>query len=116
AADAYADLRDLTSESPASAFDSLPTGHDALVKRSPQPAKQATGQDSPMANAPAPDNFPVSIPAPARPAAPMPMPADPLWTDFAAEVKPVATAPRLREPVPIEPPPAPKLAPAPSLP
>ena len=113
AADAYADLRDLPSESPASAFDSLPTGDDALVKRSLQPAKQAAGQDSYMANAPAPDDVPISTPPPTRPAL---MPTEPLWTEFAPEVKPVAAVPRLREPVPVEPPPAPRLPPAPSLP
>jgi hypothetical protein len=105
AADAYADLRDLPSESPASAFDSLPMGNDALVKRSLQPAKQAAGQDSPMANAPAPDDVTINTPPP-RPAL---MPTEPLWTDFAPEAKPVAAAPRLREPVPIEPPPVPRL-------
>jgi hypothetical protein len=113
AADAYADLRDLPSESPASAFDSLPTGDDALVRRSLQPAKQAAGQDSPMANAPAPDDVPISTPPPTRPAL---MPTEPLWTDFAPEVKPVPAVPRLREPVPVEPTPAPRLPPAPSLP
>jgi hypothetical protein len=90
AADAYADLRDLPSESPASAFDSLPMGNDALVKRSLQPAKQAAGQDSPMANAPAPDDVPISTTPATRPAL---MPTEPLWADFAPEVKPVAAHP-----------------------
>ena len=65
-----------------------------------------------MANAPAPDDVPISTPPP-RPAL---MPTEPLWTDFAPEAKPAAAAPRLREPVPIEPPPAPRLPPPPSLP
>ena len=53
AADAFADLRDMPSESTASAFDSLPMADvEPIGKRSLQPARLATGQDSSMANSP----------------------------------------------------------------
>ena len=75
AADAYADLRDMPSESPASAFDSLPMSDVDLTGRSYrslQPAKRAAGQDSLMANATAPDDFPlINTPQPARALTPL---------------------------------------------
>ena len=64
AADAYADLREVPSESPASAFDQLAGEFETPLKRSLQPAKQA----APMLNPPAPQDVPV-VSAPAvRPA------------------------------------------------
>jgi hypothetical protein len=108
AADAYGDLRDMPSESPASAFESLTGDVDTIGKRSVQPARLAAGQDPAMANAPAPDEF-TSAPLPVRPAL---MPPESRWADpFSTEVKPAPLAPRLREPVPAEPAP-----PAPSVP
>jgi hypothetical protein len=65
-----------------------------------------------MANAPAPDDFPVITPPSVRPAQ---TPTGALWTDFAEEVKPLAAAPRLREPVAAAPPGEPNLPPAPNL-
>src|SRR6185295_923625 len=76
AANAYADLRDMPSESTASAFDSLPMGGvESIGKRSLQPAKLAAGEDSPMANFPmadssASDDFPLVKPAPTPAPAP----------------------------------------------
>ena len=82
AADAYSDLRDMPSESPASAFDSLPMGDvEPFGKRSLQPARQAAGQDSLMANAPAPDDFPVEHADPPT-SEPALVPTEPLWTDL----------------------------------
>jgi hypothetical protein len=69
AADAYADLREVPSESPASPFEQLPGEFEAPLKRSLQPARQAAGQVAPMPNAPAPHDLPgVSAPQPVRPA------------------------------------------------
>ena len=68
AGDAYADLREVPSESAASAFDSLTGDFETPLKRSLQPAKQAAGQEAPMANAPAPDDLPlIPGPQPLRP-------------------------------------------------
>jgi hypothetical protein len=110
AADAYADLRDMPSESAASAFDSLPmadvepTGGSL---RSLQPARRAAGQDSLMANATAPDDSPVmNTPQPARPfdgaqGKPALVPADRTsWDMFSPEVKPAPAPPRARESAP----------------
>ena len=70
AADAYSDLRDMPSESTASAFESLPMSDVDLTGgsfRSLQPARRATGQEPLMANATAPDDFPlINTPQPAR--------------------------------------------------
>jgi eukaryotic-like serine/threonine-protein kinase len=69
AADAYADLREVPSESAASAFDQLIGEFETPLKRSLQPAKQAAGQVAPMQNAPAPQDLSVvSVPPPVRPA------------------------------------------------
>ena len=69
AADAYADLREVPSESPASPFDQLIGEFETPLKRSLQPAKQAAGQVAPMENAPAPQDLSVvSVPPPVRPA------------------------------------------------
>ena len=104
AADAYSDLRDMPSESTASAFDSLPMGDvEPIGKRQLQPARQAAGQDSPMANAPAPDDFPViNTPQPARPfdpaqGKPALVPAERGWDMLVPEVKPAPTPPRAKE-------------------
>jgi hypothetical protein len=64
AAEAYADLREVPSESPASAFDQLTGEFETPLKRSLQPAKQA----APMLNAPAPQDLPVVSATPMRPA------------------------------------------------
>ena len=64
AADAYADLREVPSESPSSAFDQLTGDFETPLKRSHQPAKQAV----PMLNAPAPQDLPVVSTPQARPA------------------------------------------------
>ena len=69
AADAYADLREVPGESPASAFDQLIGEFEMPLKRSLQPAKHAAGQVAPMQNAPAPQDLSVvSVPPPVRPA------------------------------------------------
>ena len=69
AADAYADLREVPAESPASAFDQLVGEFETPLKRSLQPAKHAAGQVAPMQNAPAPQDLSVvSVPQPVRPA------------------------------------------------
>jgi hypothetical protein len=69
AADAYADLREVPSESPASPFDQLIGEFETPLKRSLQPAKQAAGQAAPMQNAPAPQDLSVvSAPPAVRPA------------------------------------------------
>jgi hypothetical protein len=105
AAEAYSDLRDMPSESTASAFDSLPTTDVEPTGgslRSLQHARQATGQDSLMANASAPDDFSViNTPPPARPfdaaqGKPALMPAERLDM-FSPEVKPVPTSLITRE-------------------
>jgi hypothetical protein len=64
AAEAYADLREVPSESPASAFDQLTGEFETPLKRSLQPAKQAT----PMLNVPAPQDLPLVAAPPVRPA------------------------------------------------
>jgi hypothetical protein len=70
AADAYFDLRDMPSESTASAFESLPMSDVDLTGgsfRSLPPARRAAGQEPLMANATAPDDFPViNTPQPVR--------------------------------------------------
>jgi hypothetical protein len=69
AADAYADLREVPSESPSSAFDQLAGEFETPLKRSLQPAKQAAGQVAPMQNAPAPQDLSVvGAPQTVRPA------------------------------------------------
>ena len=120
AADAYSDLRDMPSESTASAFDSLPmadvepTGGSL---RSLQPARRAAGQDSLMANATAPDDFPVvNTPQPARPfdvaqGKPALVSSDRSWDMFVQEVKPAPAPARARESAP-----EPAPAPSPSVP
>jgi PEGA domain-containing protein len=118
AADAYYDLRDMPSESAASAFDSLPAADvepiGGLV-RSLQPARRAAGQDSLMANA-APDDFPViETPQPARlsdPAQGKPalVPAERSWDMFVPEVKPASTPPRARELAPEQAGPSPSVS------
>jgi hypothetical protein len=133
AADAYSDLRDMPSESTASAFESLPMSDVDLTGgsfRSLQPARRATGQDSLMANATAPDDFPlINTPQPPRPfdaaqgkpfdavqgkpfdgtqgkpfdiaqAKAALVPAERSWDMFVPEVKPAPAPPRLREPAP----------------
>ena len=115
AADAYSDLRDMPSESTASAFDSLPTADvepSGGTLRSLQPARRVTGQDSPMANASAPDNFPVvNTPQPARPfdvqGKPALVPADRSWDMYVPEVKPAPAPARARESAPEQAAPAP---------
>jgi hypothetical protein len=119
AADAYSDLRDMPSESTASAFESLPMSDVDLTGgsfRSLLPVRRATGQEPLMANATAPDNFPlINTPQPARgfdaaPAKPLEsaqarpfdaahgnaalVPAERGWDAFVPEVKP-APAPAL---------------------
>ena len=117
AADAYSDLRDMPSESTASAFDSLPMADvepTGGLLRSLQPARQATGQDALMAYASAPDDSPVINTSPsARPfdaaqgkpfdaaqGKPALVPAEVRWDIFAAEVKPAPALPRARESAP----------------
>jgi hypothetical protein len=69
ASDAYADLREVPSESPASAIDQLTGEFETPLKRSLQPARPAAGQVAAMHNAPAPQDLPVpSAPLQAQPA------------------------------------------------
>ena len=100
AADAFSDLRDMPSESTASAFDSLPTADvEPIGKRSLQPARLAAGQDTPMANASPPEDFPAINPP--QPAARPPLiPGEPRWPEFPPEAKPVAAVARTRESIP----------------
>jgi PEGA domain len=118
AADAYSDLRDMPSESTASAFDSLPTADVEPTGgslRSLQPARRAAGQDSLMANATAPDDFPVvNTPQPARPfdaaqGKPALVPAERSWEMFPPEVRPAPAPARARESAPEQAAPAPSL-------
>lgn len=115
AADAYADLRDMPSESTASAFDSLPMADvEPIGNRSLQPARLAAGQDSPMATSPmangsVPEEFEISHAVAATPPANTPQavrPAlmpDPRLADvFAPEVKTAVMPARPRE-APAEP-------------
>ena len=111
AVEAYADLRDVPSESTASAFESLMGDVDDISTRRPvlsersdvrrveapalsersearrvegplQPLRQLAAQEPVMANAPAPSDLPLNTPAPARPAW---LPPDNRWQDtFAA--------------------------------
>ena len=132
AADAYADLREMPSESTATAFDSLPMADvEPIGRRPPQPARLAAGQDSSMANSPmangsVPDEFAAvstvistvpntvvnpaaNTPLAARPAL---VPTESRWTDaFVSEMKPAAAPVRSREvaaePMPAPPPVAP---------
>jgi len=117
AADAYADLRDMPSESTASAFDSLPMADvEPIGNRSLQPAALAAGQDSPMATSPmangsVPEEFEIPNAVAANTAASTPQavrPAlvpDPRLADvFASEVK--ATAPVAPAAKTVIPPPA----------
>ena len=112
AADAFADLRDMPAESTASAFDSLPVAEDALVRRSLQPGKQATGQDPHMANASASDDVPVNAPPPlVRPAL---IAAEARWdSSFSPDVKPAtAASPRsMGSAAAVEPTPPPPMVP-----
>ena len=110
AADAYADLRDMPSESTASAFDSLPMADvEPIGNRSLQPAALAAGQDSPMATSPmangsVPEEFEIPNAVTANTAAGTPQavrPAlvpDPRLADvFASEVKATEMPARARE-------------------
>ena len=106
AADAYADLRDMPSESTASAFESLPMADvEPIGRRLPQPARLAAGQDSSMANSPmangsVPEQFASQAMRPAL------VPTENHWPDaFLPEVKPAPLPPRQREAP--EPPPVP---------
>jgi hypothetical protein len=69
AADAYADLREVPSESPSSAFEQLTGEFEMPLKRALQPPRQASGQAAPILTAPAPEEVPVMAPpqAAARP-------------------------------------------------
>ena len=86
AAEAYADLREVPSESPSSAFDQLTGEFETPLKRSLQPAKQAT----PMLNAPAPQDLPVVSAPPVRPAL---VPSENRRTDTPPPIPPAAAKP-----------------------
>jgi hypothetical protein len=115
AADALSDLRDMPSESAASAFDALPMGDEAHVRRSLQPAKQATGQDPLMANASAHDDLPLNTAPTIRPAL---ISTEARWAEsFAADAKPAATpGPRLLATAAAEPAQSPAAMAAPAAP
>ena len=100
AAEALSDLRDVPSESTASAFDSLPMADvEPIGKRSLQPARPAAGQDAPMANASPSEDFPV-VNTPQVAARPAVKPAEGRWADvFPPESKSAALA-RVRESAP----------------
>jgi hypothetical protein len=99
AAAAYADLRDMPSESTASAFDSLPVASVGFIgKRFLQPARLIAGEDSPMASFPmedgsAPEDLPLVTPAPTPPPASTPPEALTAASPTPAALTPVALTP-----------------------
>ena len=106
ASDAFSDLRDMPSESTASAFDSLPMADvEPIGKRSLQPARLAAGQDAPMANAFPSEDFPlVNTPQPA--ARPALVPGEARWPEIPPEAKAATATARTRESIPEPRPPA----------
>jgi hypothetical protein len=86
AADAYADLREVPSESPSSAFDQLTGEFETPLKRSLQPAKQAVA----MLNVPAPQDLPVVSQPPVRPAL---VPSENRRTDAPPPIPPASAKP-----------------------
>ena len=113
AADAYADLRDMPSESTASAFESLMGEvEDLASRRVPQPAKQiAAPQDPLITVAPNPTALRDLPLIPAQPARPAPAPETRRLESIAPE--PAVAAPFALETAPA-PPPAPAAPPAPA--
>jgi hypothetical protein len=110
AADAYVDLREVPSESVASAFDSLPGDIYTPGRRALQPPKQ-TAPDHPVVNAEVAE---VPMASPLPPSRPTLVAAETRWADAPlAELKPTAPAP-IREavlPTPATPPPVTPVAP-----
>ena len=110
AADAYVDLREVPSESVASAFDSLPGDVYTPGRRALQPPKPAV-TDRPVVNAAAAE---VPMASPLPPSRPTLIAAESRWADPPlADLKPAAPAP-IREavlPTPLSPPTPPPVAP-----